>query len=67
MRLAPYIASRSNLSRRQAEKAIIEGRVCVDGVLCHDFCAQPKESISLDDRVLGHPPAPCLCVAYLCA
>ena len=58
MRLAPYIASRASLSRRQAERAILEGRVCVNGVVWKDFLMDPEAHITLDGQALGALPTP---------
>lgn len=59
-RLAPYIAQRFRLSRREAEKAIVQGRVCIDGTVYRDFVCDDlvfqEGRISVDDTLLEAPP-----------
>lgn len=60
IRLAPYIASRSALSRRQAERAILEGRVTVNGVVWRDFLIDSHSEVVLDGRPVSVLPSPML-------
>lgn len=55
IRLAPYIAMRSDLSRRQAEKAILEGRISLDGQIVSTFCVDSVEGLVLDGCALERP------------
>jgi pseudouridine synthase len=52
VRLAPYLAARTDLSRRQAETAILEGRIQVDGQVWRQFYAPEHCMIALDGYAL---------------
>jgi 23S rRNA pseudouridine2605 synthase len=61
-RLAPYIAARSVLSRRQAEQALLDGRITLNGIPITSFCfsqdqAHSLNQLALDGTVLDLPPA----------
>jgi 23S rRNA pseudouridine2605 synthase len=64
IRLAPYIAQRAPLSRRQAEQAIKMGRITVDGVVATDFYAESFTTIGLDGTDLLLPPPPKMWIYY---
>ena len=64
IRLAPYIAQRAPLSRRQAEQAIKMGRIAVDGVVATDFYAESFTTIALDGADLLLPPSPKMWIYY---
>ncbi len=64
IRLAPYIAQRAPLSRRQAEQAIKMGRIAVDGVVATDFYAESFTTIALDGADLLLPPSPKMWLYY---
>ena len=64
IRLAPYIAQRAPLSRRQAEQAIKIGRISIDGVVCTEFYSPPFETIALDGENLLVPPPPKMWIYY---
>ena len=64
IRLAPYIAQRAPLSRRQAEEAIKMGRIMVDGVVTTEFYAAAFETIALDGEALLLPPPAKMWIYY---
>ena len=52
MRLNKWIAHGSRYSRREADRLIAEGRVCIDGVVVSDMgrMVQPGQKVTVDDR-----------------
>lgn len=64
IRLAPYVARCSALSRRQAEEALLQGRVWIDGKMVTDFLVSQVGEVRLDGTLLEPPPTPNLWVYY---
>ena len=64
VRLAPYIASHSAFSRRQAEQMIIQGRVTMDGQIIKEFVVPHIGSVSIDGQALERTPDPQLWSYY---
>lgn len=56
LRLAPYLAMRTSLSRRQAERAILEGRVTIDGEKVTAFVVPRLGVIRLDNDLIPDIP-----------
>jgi 23S rRNA pseudouridine2605 synthase len=57
IRLAPYLASRTHLSRRQAEEALLQGRVKIDGQVVQGFHGDISGTLTLDDHLVPHETA----------
>lgn len=54
-RLSPYIAMRAQLSRRQADQAIADGRVTMDGVVVTSYNIVLTKPLFLDGKRLPEP------------
>lgn len=64
VRLAPYIASHSSLSRRQAEQMITQGRVSMDGQVIKEFVVPQIGRVCIDNQELERTTSPQLWVYY---
>lgn len=64
VRLAPYIASHSSFSRRQAEQMIIQGRVSMDGHIVKEFVVPHIGRVCIDNQALDQTPDPQLWSYY---
>lgn len=50
IRLSPYLATCTELSRRSADKAILDGRIHQNGVLVSDFYVEATDGLTLDGK-----------------